>query len=356
MQRVYFVYEREKQHLLFERCRIEIQILNKEIPKASQQYIPLHEEERFEEELRETDPQTYYLYLLMKIYHFIEIMHGIRVTKMGADFTQDPFGTIWLMNISRVQYERINISPSIVDDEFQLADVFDRIKTESKGSLVLDNLTSQQFYSLMKQEARSILSTEMIDDHPPEKNKPNLGINSNNTELENPLLTQEHFQKSNDHKNGFKFYSPQTNFQFKFPSRPGTSQNNNKSGRLVLTKPISNRNRSPSKENQKQPEPGETIKIASLNIQPNVGLRPVSKLLFSRKDQAPPSRERPSVLRSTDFTVKGLNNTFTSRRGPSLERNELPSFTITTNRNISPTSRRTVGSRGFSCRKERQSL
>jgi len=198
----------------------------------------------------------------------------------------------------------------------------------------------------MKQEARSILSTEMMDDHPPEKTKPKLGINSNNTELENPLLTQENFPKPH---HGFKFYSPQTNPQFKFPSRPGTSQN---SGRLILTKSVSNKNRSPSKENQRHPE---TIKIASLDIQPKIGLRPTSKLLFSRKDQAPPSRERPSVLRSTEFTIKGLNNTFTSRRGPSLERNELPSFTMTTNR-VSPTSRRTVGSRGFSCRKERQSM
>ena len=115
MQRVYFVYERDKDDPLFERCLQEIRYLNGEIPKASQNYIPLHNEEQFEEELCCTNRGKYYLYLLMKVYHFLERLWNIKILKMGGDFVRDPLGINWLMNISRVEYEKIPIN---IEDDF----------------------------------------------------------------------------------------------------------------------------------------------------------------------------------------------------------------------------------------------
>ena len=46
----------------------------------------------------------------MKIYHFLEIVYGIRILKMGGDFLRDDQGIIWLLNISRLQYMHLEVT------------------------------------------------------------------------------------------------------------------------------------------------------------------------------------------------------------------------------------------------------
>jgi len=109
LQRVYFVYDREKENPLFRRALQEVRFLNGEIFKASEDYIPPIEEMRFEEELKGKNEKEYCLYLLYKIYHFLFKVHNIKITKMGGDFVRDEGGLVWLINISRVQYEALDV-------------------------------------------------------------------------------------------------------------------------------------------------------------------------------------------------------------------------------------------------------
>ena len=105
MIRVYFVFEIQKSNALFWRAKNEILYLNGEIPQASEDFIPLLEEERFEEELKSQSEENYCLYNLFKIFHFIEVVHSTKILKMGGDFIKDDQGLFWLINISRVQYK-----------------------------------------------------------------------------------------------------------------------------------------------------------------------------------------------------------------------------------------------------------
>jgi len=109
LQRVYFVYDREKENPLFERALREVRFLNGEIFKASEDYIPPIEEMRFEEELKTTNEKEYCLYLLYKIYHYLFKIHNIKVIKMGGDFVRDESGIVWLINLSRVHYEALDV-------------------------------------------------------------------------------------------------------------------------------------------------------------------------------------------------------------------------------------------------------
>ena len=109
-QRVYFVHEREKNSPLFSRALVEVRILNGEILRVSEDYISPIDEQKFEEDLKLNNEKNYCLYLLMKIYHFLEIVYGIRVLKMGADFLKDDLGIIWLLNISRLQYKQLEVA------------------------------------------------------------------------------------------------------------------------------------------------------------------------------------------------------------------------------------------------------
>ena len=79
--------------------------LNGDIPKASEDFIPVIEEEKFEEEMRIENEEQYCFYVLIKIYHFLEVFHGIKIIKMAGDFVKDDTNLIWLTNISKVSYE-----------------------------------------------------------------------------------------------------------------------------------------------------------------------------------------------------------------------------------------------------------
>ena len=105
MLRIYFIFDLQKDNPLFWRAQKEILHLNGEIPQASEDFIPLSEEERFEEELKSQSEENYCLYILFKIAHFIEAVYFTKILKMSADFSKDDQGLFWLINISRVQYK-----------------------------------------------------------------------------------------------------------------------------------------------------------------------------------------------------------------------------------------------------------
>ena len=94
---------------MFKRGLSEVKLLNREIHRVSEDYISPEDELHFEDELRQKDYTEYCLYLLIKIHHFLEVVHGIRVLKMGADFAKDEAGTIWLLNISRVEHKQLDV-------------------------------------------------------------------------------------------------------------------------------------------------------------------------------------------------------------------------------------------------------
>lgn len=94
----------------FDRAKREILYLNGDIPQASEDFIPIVEEEKFEEQLRIESEENYCLYVLIKIYHYIEVFQGVKIQKMAGDFVKDDTGVIWLINTSRVIYEQLPIN------------------------------------------------------------------------------------------------------------------------------------------------------------------------------------------------------------------------------------------------------
>jgi len=128
--RVYFVYETQKDTPLFSRALSEIRLLNGEIHRVSEDYIPPEEIQKFEDDLRWNNEKEYYLYMLIKIYHFLEKYSGIRILKMGGDFAKDESGTAWLLNISRVEYNSLHLT---THEEEQLHNADELIFFDSKG-------------------------------------------------------------------------------------------------------------------------------------------------------------------------------------------------------------------------------
>lgn len=89
---------------LFERAKPEILYLNGDLPRASDDFIPQIEEEKFEEDLKSASAKRYCKYLLYKIVHFLEIISFVQVQTMVGDFMRDNYGLYWLLNLSKVQY------------------------------------------------------------------------------------------------------------------------------------------------------------------------------------------------------------------------------------------------------------
>ena len=157
----------QKDNPLFLRAQNEILFLNGEIPPASEDFIPLFEEERFEEELKYQSEENYCLYILFKIAHFLETIYFTKILRMGGDFIKDDQGLFWLINISRVQYKILanfqrseEIGMKYLIDNYLTND--DNLKSESnleeqlkeserKESVkLLNNITLQYYESLRK--------------------------------------------------------------------------------------------------------------------------------------------------------------------------------------------------------------
>jgi len=204
MQRVYFVYEKDKKDPLFQRSLLEIRYLNGEIPRASEEFFPLLEEEEFEEKLFQNDPNQYYLYLMMKIHHFVAIMHDVRITKMSGDFVNDNnSGTRWLMNISRVQYENLPKKVEPQKEETQYAKI--QSQFQDFENLVIPEPNSASLNNPKKAEIVKALNVEIREQY--EKLKYHTGMELKNGELDESA-TLENFVKLYE-SGAYKFYSPQ---------------------------------------------------------------------------------------------------------------------------------------------------
>ena len=180
MTRVYFVFDNEKNNSLFWRAQNEILFLNGEIPQASEDFISLFEEERFEEELKSQSEENYCLYILFKIAHFLEAMYCTKILRMGGDFIKDDQGLFWLINISRVQYKVLgNFQRSedvgmkyLIDDSLPN---YDNLKSESnpeeelkeserKESIKLLNNIMLQYYELLRKPGSEFVRAFYEDD------------------------------------------------------------------------------------------------------------------------------------------------------------------------------------------------
>ena len=106
----YFMYSKDKDDPLFERAKNEIMFLNGDIPQASEDYVPLGEEEKFEDDLKEASNKRYCQYLLYKIAHFLETVSSTKVETMAGEFVKDELGFFWLINLSKLQYQAIESS------------------------------------------------------------------------------------------------------------------------------------------------------------------------------------------------------------------------------------------------------
>ena len=105
--RVYFFYDEEKSKPLFEKSMKEILYLNGDLAKASEEYIPVAEEELFEFTLRQQNPEQYCLYMVYKIVHYLEIISGVRVRKLVAEFVKDSAGVYWLIDVFKLDYKEL---------------------------------------------------------------------------------------------------------------------------------------------------------------------------------------------------------------------------------------------------------
>jgi hypothetical protein len=166
LKRVYFVYECEKTDPLFQRALSEVLYLSGEIALGSEDFIPLSEEEKFEDNLRNQDEHKYCLYLLYKVHHFLELIYSVKVLKMGGDFVKDESGLIWLNNISRVQFKNLTINtkddgrPRNLDNLIRMEDekVSQELEKhfkdlERREAVKLINNIMQQHFENMKKNA-----------------------------------------------------------------------------------------------------------------------------------------------------------------------------------------------------------
>ena len=168
MKRVYFVYENEKSDPLFQRAAIEILHLNGEIPLGSEDYIPLNEEEKFEENLKCENEEKYCLYLLYKIYHYLEMVHAVKILKMGGDFVRDETGLVWVVNISRVQFKNLTINTKEDDKPRNLEQL---IKLEDEK---VSHELEKHFKDLERREAVKLINNIMQQHF--ENMKKNIGL------------------------------------------------------------------------------------------------------------------------------------------------------------------------------------
>ena len=202
MQRVYFVYEREKKDPLFERSRLEISYLNGEIPKASQDHIPLHEEEEFEEQLERKDRAKYHIYILMKIYHFLDIMWNLKIVKMGADFIKDHQGVTWLVNISRLQYEQVQKDAEATEQKSMENKAENKAENKNSGGEVVylngkPMRISGRSKSLASSQSYKVMNNAMQQHYDGMKNTLGVNLEESNDE-EDKKITREAFVRLNN--------------------------------------------------------------------------------------------------------------------------------------------------------------
>jgi len=152
MKRIFFVYVREKDNPLFSRAQNEIAFLNGEIAQASEDYIPISEEEKFEEELKITNFEKFGTYILMKIYHFIYVFYGIQILRMEAEFVMDENGIPWLVNISRVHHKG---GPTQIKGE--ISKTVTNVVKDQNDKLTME--LEKHFKELERKEAVKLLNT-----------------------------------------------------------------------------------------------------------------------------------------------------------------------------------------------------
>ena len=130
---------------LFVRASRETFQLNGQVAQASDDYIPAYEEEQFEKSLMQNNIFHYCLYILMKIYHFFIIMHDIKILRMGGDFVSDDTGVMWLINISRLQYQSMISKPKRAHDrEMSILGYGAGDKVPEETPVITDDYTRQE--------------------------------------------------------------------------------------------------------------------------------------------------------------------------------------------------------------------
>ena len=153
--KAYFLYSKDKDRELFIRAKKEILIINGDIPRASQEYISLGDEEHFEETLAAQNEEEFCLYTLYKIVHFLEIVAGVRVLKMAGEFARDDAGFYWLINLHSVKHANCMVSTR---EELQIKNV-DKILQEENSKLTSE--LDIYYRSIERREAVKVLNQVM---------------------------------------------------------------------------------------------------------------------------------------------------------------------------------------------------
>ena len=132
MIKVYFLYEKEEENELFGRAKADILIMNGNIRSHSADYFSVEEEEAFENSLKTSNENTYCMYRIYKIVHFLEIVGELRVLRMSAEFIRDDSGLHWLLHISDVKHVRRKLNAM----ELALQKSFAKVFEEQTGTLI----------------------------------------------------------------------------------------------------------------------------------------------------------------------------------------------------------------------------
>ena len=163
--KVYFLYDKEQDRELFNRAKIEILIINGDIPKASEEYISLGDEEHFEEMLKASNEESFCMYTLYKIVHFLEIIAGVKILRMAAEFVKDEGGFFWLLNLSDVKHVSYQQN---VREELQIKNV-DKLLQEENNKLSQE--LEVYYRNLERKEAVKLLNNIMKQHYDAQKKK-----------------------------------------------------------------------------------------------------------------------------------------------------------------------------------------
>ena len=184
---MYFLYDKEQHKDLFIRAKTEILIINGDIPKASEEYISLGDEEYFEETLKASNEETFCMYTLYKIVHFLEIISAVKIQKMSAEFVKDEAGFFWLLNLSDVRHVSYQQN---IREELQIKNV-DKLLQEENNKLSQE--LEIYYRNLERKEAIKLLNNIMKQHYDAQKKK--IGLDDYVESYFNDDISDELFAK-----------------------------------------------------------------------------------------------------------------------------------------------------------------
>lgn len=127
---------------LFNRASAEPHRIFRQLPKSARNYISEDDEVELMMDLMNQNSQKYIEYVTYKIYHFIEMFHGIKLLRFRTEFFENEFGDLELSNatIYHIYTEKDSIYKNSYD--------------EAEHNYKMDNPLKERVEALLKVQKR----------------------------------------------------------------------------------------------------------------------------------------------------------------------------------------------------------